>query len=250
MTIASESGHWYDREGNPTYQVPNASKGGFRDTTLKDARKLHLVPSVTAILNVASKPALTRYFVEQAYLAMATLPEVKGESVEDRIRRAKLDAGEHSKQARERGTYLHSVLERSFKGQLTQQEQVEFAGMIDAVQGVLFELFGEQKWIAERSFSHPLGYGGKVDLYCPEAVVDFKAKELKDKQLHWPEQAMQLDAYRNGLGIPSAMMVNLYIDRDNPELVRFHVWDEGDWFERFKCLLRYWQLEKGYDSSF
>ena len=37
------SEHWYSRDGRPAYEVESA-KGMMRPTTLRDARKLGLVP--------------------------------------------------------------------------------------------------------------------------------------------------------------------------------------------------------------
>ena len=53
----AESGHWYDREGNPAYTVIGKN-GKPRGTTLRDARTLNLCPSVTTILGVAARPGL------------------------------------------------------------------------------------------------------------------------------------------------------------------------------------------------
>ncbi len=61
---ASESNHWYTRDGVPMYTV-EAKKGGQRNTTLRDARTMNLVPSVTTILNIAAKPALLAWMQQQ-----------------------------------------------------------------------------------------------------------------------------------------------------------------------------------------
>ncbi len=53
-------GHWYGESGKPQYTVIGAN-GKERDTTLRDARKLGLVPSVTTIIAGADKPALVMY---------------------------------------------------------------------------------------------------------------------------------------------------------------------------------------------
>ena len=74
---ASESQHWYDRDGNPAYSVI-AKNGIPRPTTLRDARKLNLVPSVTTVLSCASKPALEAWKLNQMMLACLTLPQVEG----------------------------------------------------------------------------------------------------------------------------------------------------------------------------
>ena len=65
---ASESQHWYIRDGVPQYTV-EAKKGGQRNTMLRDARVMNLVPSVTTILGVAAKPALLAWLQQQVLLA-------------------------------------------------------------------------------------------------------------------------------------------------------------------------------------
>jgi hypothetical protein len=114
-------------------------------------------------------------------------------------------------------------------------------------------------FIAEKAFSHPLGYGGKIDLFsvcdeCPKGIViDFKSKDFtedkKEKDLAWPEMALQLDAYRHGVNLPDAQMVSVFIDRETG-IVKSFEWPEGTYFEQFKCLLKYWQLSKGYNSAY
>jgi len=57
-------------------------------------------------------------------------------------------------------------------------------------------------WISEKSFCHKeLGYGGKVDLYSNEWVIDFKTKDsIEDKkQLAYDAMAHQLVGYERGL---------------------------------------------------
>ena len=71
---ASESNHWYTRDGLPQYTVPSKKDGSPRATTLRDARTMNLVPSVTTVLNVAAKPALLAWLQQQVLLAALTLP--------------------------------------------------------------------------------------------------------------------------------------------------------------------------------
>ena len=82
---ASESLHWYTRGGDPMYQV-QAAKGGMRATTLRDARKLNLIPSVTTIMSCAAKPGLEAWKLNQMLLAALTLPRRDDESCADRCR--------------------------------------------------------------------------------------------------------------------------------------------------------------------
>ena len=47
-TYKSEAGHWYDRAGEPMYTIIGAN-GKERNTNLRDAKSLGLVPSVTTV---------------------------------------------------------------------------------------------------------------------------------------------------------------------------------------------------------
>lgn len=243
MSMASESGHWYALDGSPMYQVEGAN-GKIRNTTLRDARKLNLVPSVTTILNVAAKPGLEAWKIDQALMAALTLPRNEGESLDDFKKRAALDAKEQAKAAADEGTNIHGAIESYF---LAKPYHAKYVKHVHAVQDALSQ-FGNQTWRPEKSFCSPLGYGGKVDLHSETHVIDFKTKDFgpDDKVVAYDEQIMQLDAYRHGLGIPEATMANVYVSRTHPGEVRVTVHDEGDHFRRFCCLLEYWKLSKNY----
>ena len=60
-TKQDNGGHWYSRTGEPMHWVKRASGEGTRPTTLADARKLDLLPSVTTILRTLDKPPLNRW---------------------------------------------------------------------------------------------------------------------------------------------------------------------------------------------
>ena len=78
MIRAAESTHWYAKDGTPVYEVPRASGEGMRNTTLRDARKMSLVPSVTTIINIAAKPGLEAWKLNQLLLAALTLGTDRG----------------------------------------------------------------------------------------------------------------------------------------------------------------------------
>lgn len=243
MTTATESGHWYTAGGEPAYTI-TGKNGNVRNTTLRDARKLNLFPSVTTILSVAAKPGLENWKIDQALLAALTLPRKEGESLDDFLVRAKADAKEQAYRAAEEGERIHAAVERFF---LDVGYPPAYEAQVNAVREAIWDNFGYQKWRAEKSFVSPAGYGGKVDLHSPNVVIDFKTKDGDLEGIRaYPEQAMQLDAYRHGLGYPGARLVNVFISRDVPGRVKVIEHEEGDYYERFLCLLRYWQLSKGY----
>src|SRR5512146_840915 len=174
MARAAESTHWYDRDGNPAYTV-KAKDGSDRPTTLRDARKLGLVPSVTTIIRCAAAPGLERWKQQQVLHAALTLPTIPGEPEDAYLDRIMADSQEQARKAAERGTAIHAAIQGHFEGKPPTEEYWPYVeGAVD----VITEHLGKREWIAEKSFAHWRGFGGKVDLHCTAAVVDFKTKEF------------------------------------------------------------------------
>jgi len=248
MSHPGESTHWYNQKGKPSYTVIGKN-GKERNTTLRDARTMDLVPSVTTVMNIIAKPGLERWKIDQALMAALTLPKLEGESLDDFKRRALEDSKEHAKSAAERGTRIHTAIQGYYENERVADEDLIYAkSTVDAIN----KLFPNREWIAEEAFASQLGYGGKVDLHCHDVVIDFKTKEFgpDDKVKAFDEQIMQLDAYRNGLNLPYATIANVYVSVSNPGLVKIVVHEESNHFEQFMHLLQFWQLSKGYCSSF
>ena len=111
-----ESGHYYDRNGNAVFQVPNKSKGGMRYTTLKDCKSLNLYPSVTTIFKVLAAPELDRWKQQQVLMASMTLPRNPGEDDESYCSRIMEDAFKQVSDAADLGTQIHKALENHFQG--------------------------------------------------------------------------------------------------------------------------------------
>jgi hypothetical protein len=192
---ASESGHWYTKKGETAYTTEG--KTGLRATTLRDARKLDLVPSVTTILGVAAKPGLQTWLQTQVLLAALTLPRKEGEPEQDWLERVMADSKAQTRQAADRGTQIHGVIESYFD----QTYLPEWPPYVKNVEKALNDAFGAQLWNTEKSFAHELGYGGKVDLSAPNIVVDYKTKETDLAKVEpYHEHEMQLAAYCVGMG--------------------------------------------------
>lgn len=246
---ASESNHWYTRDGVPQYTV-EAKKGGMRNTTLRDARTMNLVPSVTTILSVAAKPALTAWLQQQVLLAALTLPRRPDEPEKDYVERIISDSKEQGRSAADAGTDIHASIQGFYEDRPTGKHQQS----VDACSRAIKEHFGDAAWISERSFAHELGFGGKCDLFCADplkAVVDIKTKEFTDpaKVDGYDEHLMQLSAYRVGLGIPQARCANVFVSRNVPDLVVVKEWSAEDLergWEMFTHLLQFWQIKNSH----
>lgn len=256
MSFATEGGHWYTQKGDPCYEVPNKSKGGMRNTTLRDAKTMGLVPSVTTVMNIVAKPGLEKWKRDQILMAALTLPKIDGESLDDFSKRVFQDAEEHARVARDDGTRIHGILEDYYvKGTAPSEHRA----LTTTVNDKLVEMFGEQEWLAEKSFAFE-GFGGKVDLHSKDVVVDFKTTSFTEnnKPRGWPEQVEQLAAYAYGLGLcnPQAgsygfpRCANVYISTSVSNLIHVKEWTQDELYKGFKCFnatLDLWIAKKGYD---
>jgi len=243
---ASESNHWYTRDGIPRYTVIGKN-GKERNTTLRDARTESLVPSVTTVLNVMAKPALIQWSQKQVLLAALTLPRINDESEDDYINRIMVDSKEQGRAAADAGTDIHASIQGFYEGEAVTRHEPHVKGTA----ATLDAMFGHQAWIAEKAFGHSYGFGGKCDLHCTTGdgiVADVKTKEFSDpnKVDTYDDHLMQLAAYRVGLVIPKARCANVFVSRSVPGLVVVKEWSEEDLqrgWEMFQSLLKFWQLK-------
>ena len=194
-THASDEGHWYHADGTPAYTMIGKN-GKERPTTLRDARKENLKPSVTSILKLADRPGLNEWKIDQAILSALTCPRIDDESETAYLSRIKKDAQEQAKKAAERGTVIHAWVQEGFEGKIHTAEQITFyekaKAIVDAECGVM-------EWICEKSFATDT-YGGKCDLHNDHYLLDIKTTEKDLEKLStWPDQHMQLAAYNHGL---------------------------------------------------
>ncbi len=245
--IASEACHYYDKQGNAVYEVPRAKGDGMRPTTLADARKLGLVPSVTTILSCAAKPGLDAWKAKQLLEAALTLPRLPNESLDDYATRVIEDSKAQGKKAAERGTALHEAIEDYIWGRTTPEWDKHSEKVIETLRQYGIDFYSGKP---ENSFACKLGFGGKIDWHNEEIVCDFKTKSnLSAKQLAWPENCWQLAAYDVGMeNMIRRRLVNVFIGIDDCE-VRIHEWtseDRAKGWRAFEYLLGFWQITKNY----
>jgi len=242
-----DTGHWYTKEGTPAYTT--IGKTGERATTLRDARKEGLLPSVTTIINLMSKPALSSWLQQQVLLAALTLPRGFKETEDEWLKRVMSDSKATGREAAERGTAIHNIIQGYFEQMYLPEKPV----YLDAIDNTLKSAFGSQLWLSEKSFGHHLGYGGKCDLMAKPIngqgsgfVVDFKTKDTDlDKVDIYFEHELQLAAYREGLNLPNARCAILFVNgkTNQVKLVEIEESQLQKSWECFQHLLRVYQIK-------
>ena len=245
-THAEQAGHWYTRDGKPAYTIIGKN-GKERPTTLRDARKLNLLPSVTTILNDGAKPGLETWKQKQVLMASLTLPHIDGETDDAWMERILADSKEEGKKAAERGTQIHAWIQQWLEGKGVLPEARPYC---EAVQKALEHEGIDLGLLAvEESFSTDR-FGGKVDIhrrYLTELVLDAKTKETPEKFGLYDDHAKQLAAYREGLGMPAARCGIIFASI-NPIVAEVQ-WIPEPKLQRgwrmFQALLEHWYARTG-----
>jgi len=252
-----KAAHWYkwSSEFNiaeSCHEVPRAKGDGFRRTTLADARKMNLLPSVTSILSVLNKPGLETWKQEQAILAALTLPRLPDEPLEVFAKRVTVDMDAQSEAARAKGIAIHDGVADLLRGQPLTSLPPELSTLLEPI----------QKWIEtnliaclriEEIVACPkMGVAGRLDLFAEliglgPAIVDFKTQTIKNGQpVFYDEWGLQLAAYRRLADGPDsdAALLSVIIDANTGAVF------QQQWpvvlLGIFEKLLAIWQWQKGY----
>ena len=220
-THTKESGHWYRKDGTPAYTVIGKN-GQERNTTLRDARKEGLLPSVTSIIRCAAAPGLELWKSQQVLMAALTTDRLENEPEQAWIDRIIKDANEQSLKARERGTLIHAYVQDGFEGNLQQEGKIYY----ESARATVDAECGDLPWLCETSFSTER-YGGKIDLHNNGHILDLKTTEKDLETIKtWDEHHMQLAAYDRQYGnkcgilyinVNTAASKLIWIDADDIE---------------------------------
>ena len=257
--------HWYFPDGTPLHQVPRADGKGERPTSLRDARKLGLFPSVTNVLSILAKPGLDAWKLEQAILAALTLPRIEGETLDDFAKRVLADMTSEVGRAADLGSAVHAAIEGYAQGRWLPEDK-EVARLFEPARQWFDAQVTQVHSVEIAAAHHEWGYAGRVDLVATlrstgrPTVIDFKTQKVRrDKDgsfkpiLHdtWP---LQLEAYRQALasrdtGLADAAIASVVIGSTEPVPVVTQVWDDAQkpgFFRAFLAARDLWVWQKNY----
>jgi len=211
--MSIESGHWYTLDGNAAHSQPTKTKGAkpTRPTTIADAKRLGLLPSVSAYTRMLAAPYLERYKMLEVAKACYACPPSGDESYDDYARHILEQSSKDGSGAAEVGTKVHAALDLYFTDTAAYNScpdiQCQDGSVVPADSFVLpavakiksMELFVNktENIIVNAAY----GYAGTTDMVFTHknlcGILDFKTKRTKQDEPVLPgdTHCMQIAAY-------------------------------------------------------
>lgn len=238
--------HWYKKDGTTAYGA-----------SLKEAREMGYLPSITTIDKVIANEGLEQWKVRQGILAALTMPINSDESDYDYINRILDDSRQQARKAAKLGSVIHKLAERYISGR-----PLFFKGQRDDV-WLLFEPL--QKWIdnnklrgkAEKVLTSDQ-YAGKADYLDADIIIDFKTTTMTEKDIKkdggimkkkvydsWGRQLAALQA--TSRNHRDCVSVVISTNKDFPGVWCYY-WPQLELdkhFEVFKSALNIYRIQKG-----
>ncbi len=267
----SNSQHWYDTDGKPCHVQPTKSKNAkspFRSTTLADAKKLHLLPSVSGITNTLAAHGLVDWKLRKVAEACFRCPPIAGEELDGYIADMVAKSKDDAKGAADLGTAIHAALEAELTCVPWEDREIDGVPVSSYVNYAVKKLgrLGIQIEASEQVLVNRWdGYAGTTDVLFTQGdhvgVLDFKSKRTKVGEDVVPSEThpMQIAAYlaanwkkeRDCPAIkPNMIGYNMYISTTEPgrvEVVQYGYKELCAAWEAFNACLTLWRFVHSYD---
>lgn len=231
------------------------AKGGERNTTLRDARKYKLLPSVTTIFGIMAKPGLDRWKIGKAIEATLATPRNEEEQDESYYSRIRSRSFEETDKAAKLGTRIHDAIDAAFDGVEPAEDLKQY---VEPTMAYLETLKLQDIEREGTVVNLDLGYAGRVDLLArygkSNIIIDFKTKKTKQgvKVTPFDFQATQIAAYAAAAfgTLDNCIGANVYISTTEAGRIETAVYDEDKLkqeYELLKDLTGVWRHLKNYD---
>ena len=253
LVQTDQSGHWYTESGESAHVIIGKN-GNERNTTVADARKLGLLPSVTSVLVIRDKPHLTSWKIEQAIMSSLTLPKEDNETLEEYARRVVKDSKQSTTKAAEHGTIMHEQMEHILLGRPHSKDE-SLAPYIRTFSRWAKDNVEKTYWCEKALVG--AGYAGRCDAYVRlkgigDAIIDLKNRKVNPKYEPFFETSdcPQLWAYRIASENPKAACVSIVLASNDPETLITRRWDEDELYQAgiaFQAMLKIWAWSKKYN---
>jgi hypothetical protein len=230
LKLRPERAHFYDDNGSPVFEVPNKSKGGMRPTTVRDAKKMDLYPSVTTIIkNALPTPAgLINWKIDTFGQYMLMTPREEGESDEEFLRRVNDEYQQDMASAPDLGSEVHDMIAHRINGTENNVNTYSYDALraFSKVEPILDQLDGA----AEVTKVHKhLGFAGTIDFIgeCDgvPVIIDWKTQNTKGKKpRQYDEWLYQHAAYGLLADDKFYLPLNIVIPTDETKDTREFEW--------------------------
>lgn len=243
----------------------------MKKPTLREAKELGLLPSVTTFLQIIDKPELDLWNQEQAIHAALTLPRKAGESEDDFAHRVVEDAEAQSETAMKFGSDIHCAIDDYFMGNpIPEPMQPWLKAFKEWADNDIEQVLAHEEIVGIAM--HGLAYAGRMDLLCRLksypgiSLVDFKTQRVKKdakgikKPVFYPEWILQLCAYaatdtvqniiRKHNGVDVDNLISVVIDSSEPGPVFVKRWEDSikPW-QAVRNAYDLWCFMKGYTPT-
>lgn len=164
--------HWYTKDGKPCYSM-TAKNGTERSTTLRDARKLDLLPSVTTIFNIMAKHGLEKWKITKAVEAALLTPQDPDEPEERWHERIIERSKQETSNAADLGTKVHDAIEAELNCK-PNDLSAELEPYVKPALGIIYDQLNLRDIATEQVCVNILqGYAGRVDVSAKVGQNDF-----------------------------------------------------------------------------
>jgi len=258
-----DSSHWYSLDGKPVHTQPTKDGEGQRATTLRDARKMMLLPSVTSIIGILDKPQLTRWKMREVAKAAIAIPGPQGEEPVERFADRAIEAAmSQVGEAADLGSRIHTAIENLMRGGAEEPSE-ELRPYVKPVLDWMRQV-GVKVTHSEIVLVNAVhGFAGRVDAlftwgdgFGKLGILDFKTKKTKEgeKVEAYDEHTLQLAAYAathyGAEHLQHVVAANLFISSTEPgrlEVVKHDKEKMVAAYEAFCQMCAVWRFRKGYD---
>jgi len=251
LVTVESSGHWYDAEGRSAHVIIGKN-GKERNTTVADARKMGLLPSVTSVQGILHKEQLVSWRIEQAIMSALTLPREEGEDLGEYAKRVVKDSKEQTTKAALHGTAMHVELENILLGRPVSRDET-LAPYIKTFSEWAEKNVEKTYWCEKGLVG--AGYAGRCDAYVKlrgvgDAIIDLKNRKVNPKyDPFYDTDCSQLWAYRNASENPKCACVSVVLASNDATKLMTKVWDEDELYQAgiaFCAMQKVWAWVKGY----
>jgi len=263
-------GHYYTLDGDAchTQATKAGAKNKTRATTVSDARKQKLLPSVTTVFDVLNKPFLVEWQIKEALKVAYSRPPIGKETEDEWISYTREKASEQVNAAADLGTNVHKAIEMALNTQEWAQELKSYVlPTLDIVRSMAIK----EQASESVTVNSGIGYAGCVDLSgwmqdkesmveipTVPVIVDFKTKKTKvgekiDVNETYPWQLAAYHVSKFGKGQrevhPLAKAALVFISSTEPGRVEIKWFDRAELehaWECFKAAHKLWCLRNNY----